>query len=108
MRPLNQVPRGHRPPSTATAGWTVAAAALCSQVLGALPIGARFLVRLGVDAPLDRYLPARDTRARLASAKAIGVPVRNLGYSQDPPETGDGVRSSGRGRLAGLVREVVR
>ena len=58
--------------------------ALCSQVLGALPIVDRFLVRMGVDALLDRYLPARDARVRLAPAKAIGVLVRNLCLSREP------------------------
>jgi transposase len=58
--------------------------ALSSQVLGALPIVDRFLARMRVDALLDRYLPTRDARVRLAPAKAIGLLVRNLCLSREP------------------------
>jgi transposase len=58
--------------------------ALSSQTLGALPIVDAFLARMGVDALLDRVLPAADTRVTVAPAKAIGLLVRNLCVSREP------------------------
>ncbi len=58
--------------------------ALSSQTLGALPIVDAFLARMGVDALLDRVLPAADARVMVAPAKAIGLLVRNLCVSREP------------------------
>lgn len=58
--------------------------ALVSQRLGALPVVDQFLQRMGVEALLDRHLPAGDARVTLPAATAIGVLVRNLCVEREP------------------------
>jgi transposase len=57
---------------------------LRSSKLGALPVIDRFLARIGLQALLERYLPARDERVALPAAAAIGVVVRNLCVAREP------------------------
>src|SRR6266849_1619643 len=51
---------------------------LISQRLGGLPVVNHFADRAGLPALLGRYLPARDTRCRLAPAAAVRLVVANL------------------------------
>jgi len=55
---------------------------LDSRELGGLPIVCHFLKRAGLDALLERYLPA--SGLRLSPAAAIGVVVRNLCLGREP------------------------
>ncbi len=55
-----------------------------SSGLGALPIVDRFLQRMGLQARLERCLPAGDARVSLPAARAIGVLVRNLCVEREP------------------------
>ena len=57
---------------------------LRSEHLGALPIVDAFLDRVGVQALLERHLPAGDTRVALPAATVIGVIVRNLCVAREP------------------------
>jgi transposase len=57
---------------------------LCSSKLGALPIVDRFLGRIGLEALLERHLPAGDARVALPTATAIDVLVRNLCVAREP------------------------
>src|SRR5680860_698836 len=57
---------------------------LRSETLGALPVINHFLARMGLDAIVDRYLPADDARLRLDPAVVIGVVVRNLAVDHRP------------------------
>lgn len=57
---------------------------LRTQKIGALPIVDRFLVRMGVEGVLARYLPAADRRIELEPARAVGVIVRNLCLAREP------------------------
>lgn len=57
---------------------------LQTEVLGALPIINHFLARLGVDAALERRVPASDTSVRLAPAIALGVALRCLCLHREP------------------------
>ena len=57
---------------------------LRSEHLGALPIVDRFLDRVGLQALLERHLPAGDTRVALGAATVIGVIVRNLCVAREP------------------------
>ena len=57
---------------------------LASQRLGALPIVDRFLGRVGLQALLERHLPAGDARVALQAATVIGVLVRNLCVAREP------------------------
>jgi hypothetical protein len=57
---------------------------LVSQRLGVLPLVNHFLERAGVAALLARYLPADDTRYRLAPATAVGLVVLNLLAGREP------------------------
>lgn len=57
---------------------------LRSETLGALPVVNHFLARMGLDAIVDRYLPADDARLRLDPAVVIGVVVRNLAVDHRP------------------------
>ncbi|MCA1700195.1 MAG: IS1634 family transposase [Actinobacteria bacterium] len=58
--------------------------ALRSERLGALPIIDAFLQRIGVQALLERHLPAGDGRTGVAAATVIGVLVRNLCVAREP------------------------
>ena len=57
---------------------------LATETLGAIPIVNRFLDRLGLDAIIDRFLPANDARLRLDPAVVIGLLVRNLCVDHQP------------------------
>ena len=57
---------------------------LRTETLGALPIVNHFLDRIGLDAIIDRFLPANDARLRLDPAVVIGVLVRNLTIDHQP------------------------
>ena len=57
---------------------------LRSEHLGALPIVDAFLGRGGLQALLERHLPAGDTRVALPAATVIGVIVRNLCVAREP------------------------
>jgi len=57
---------------------------LRSSQLGALPIVDRFLGRIGLQALLERHLPAGDARVALPAATVIGVLVRNLCVAREP------------------------
>ena len=57
---------------------------LRSEHLGALPIVDAFLDRVGLQALLERHLPAGDTRVALGAATVIGVIVRNLCVAREP------------------------
>lgn len=57
---------------------------LRSERLGAVPIVNHFLRRVGVEALLERHVPATDRRLRLAPATAIGVVIRNLVLRHEP------------------------
>jgi transposase len=57
---------------------------LRSEHLGALPIIDCFLDRIGLEALLERYLPAGDTRVTLGAATVIGVIVCNLCVAREP------------------------
>ena len=57
---------------------------LHSERLGALPLINHFLGRLGLEAQLERFVPTRDRRVRLAYAKALGVLVRSLLIEREP------------------------
>jgi len=57
---------------------------LTSQRLGALPVIDWFLGRMGVQALLERCLPAGDARVSLPAASVIGVIVRNLCVEREP------------------------
>jgi transposase len=56
---------------------------LVSRTLGAAPIVRRFCERLGLEALLERYLPAGD-RCTLSPARAIMVLICNLAISREP------------------------
>lgn len=55
-----------------------------SRILGALPLVNEFIGRVGLDEILGRYLPSRDSRQKLPSARAIGILVRNLVLCRRP------------------------
>lgn len=57
---------------------------LQTEVLGALPIINHFLARLGIDAALERRVPASDASVRLAPAIALGVALRCLCLRREP------------------------
>ncbi|MBK7019697.1 MAG: IS1634 family transposase [Candidatus Microthrix sp.] len=57
---------------------------LRTETLGAVPIVNHFLDRIGLDAIIDRFLPANDARLRLDPAVVIGVLVRNLTIDHQP------------------------
>ena len=57
---------------------------LRSEHLGALPIVDACLDRVGLQALLERHLPAGDTRVALPAATVIGVIVRNLCVAREP------------------------
>jgi len=57
---------------------------LASQRLGALPLVNHFLDRIGLDALLERWLPAPDRRLRLDPAVAIRLVVVNLLVGRAP------------------------
>jgi transposase len=57
---------------------------LRSSKLDALPVIDWFLGRIGLQALLQRYLPAGDARVALPAAAAIGVVVRNLCVAREP------------------------
>ena len=52
--------------------------------LGALPVVNGVLDRLGVDELVAAYLPEPDPRVGLASARALGVLIRNLAVGREP------------------------
>lgn len=58
--------------------------ALRSERLGALPIIDAYLARIGVQALLERHLPAGDGRTGIAAATVIGVLIRNLCVAREP------------------------
>ncbi len=58
---------------------------LSSHALGALPIVAHFLDRLGLEATLERHLPSGDPRVLMAAGRAIRVLVLNLCLEREPP-----------------------
>jgi transposase len=58
--------------------------ALRSERLGALPIVDGYLQRIGVQALLERHLPAGDGRTGVPAAAVIGVLVRNLCVAREP------------------------
>jgi len=57
---------------------------LVSRRLGALPLVNHFLGRSGLLGLLERYLPAADGRARLASAVAVRLVITNLLVGREP------------------------
>jgi transposase len=57
---------------------------LHTEMLEALPVINHFLARMGLDAVVDRHLPADDARLRLDPAVVIGVVVRNLALDHRP------------------------
>lgn len=57
---------------------------LRSVKLGALPIVDHVLGRIGLQALLERHLPAGDERVALSAATAVGVLVRNLCVAREP------------------------
>ena len=57
---------------------------LRAEVLSALPIVDHFLERLGVGDLLESFVPATDSRVKMAPAKALGVLVRNLALCHQP------------------------
>jgi len=57
---------------------------LAASKLGALPIIDGFLARIGLQALLERHLPAGDGRVALPAATVIGVLVRNLCVAREP------------------------
>lgn len=57
---------------------------LASEHMGALPIIDAFLHRVGLEALLERHLPAGDARVALAAATVIGVIVRNVCVAREP------------------------
>ncbi len=52
--------------------------------LGALPVVAHFLERMGLRALLARYLPEGDARVQLGAPAAVGVLVCNLCLARAP------------------------
>lgn len=62
----------------------VAGFELVSRRVGALPVINHFLVRIGLDALLGRYLPGDDARYRLAPAAAVRLVVINLALGREP------------------------
>ena len=61
-----------------------AAFTLRTEHLGPLPLVDHFLEHLGIDAALDRAVPTRDRRARLATGKALGVLLRSILVEREP------------------------
>lgn len=57
---------------------------LVSRTLGAAPIVRRFCERLGLEALLERYLPASDARLRLSPARVTAALIVNLAISREP------------------------
>jgi transposase len=57
---------------------------LSSHAIGALPIVSHFLDRLGLEAMLERYLPAGDVRVLMAASRAIRALVINLCLEREP------------------------
>src|ERR1700733_7473180 len=57
---------------------------LSSSALGALPIIARFLDRLGLEAMLERHLPDSDARVLMSTARTIRVLIANLCLEREP------------------------
>ena len=57
---------------------------LQTEVLGALPLIAHFLSRLGIDARLARWVPEGDASVRLAPARALGAALRCLCLRHEP------------------------
>jgi Domain of unknown function (DUF4277) len=86
--------------------------ALRSERLGALPIIDAFLQRIGVQALLERHLPAGDGRTSVPAATVIGVLVRNLCVAREPlygladwaARFEPGLLGLGRGKAALLKR----
>lgn len=57
---------------------------LRSRTLGAAPIVRRFCERLGLEALLERYLPASDARVQLSPARVIAALICNLAIAREP------------------------
>ena len=55
-----------------------------SKVVGALPIINHFLLLLGLDERLQRFLPGADPRGLLPPAVGLGVLLRNMLVSREP------------------------
>lgn len=57
---------------------------LSSSALGALPIVAHFLDRLGLEAMLERHLPDSDARVLMSTARTIRVLIADLCLEREP------------------------
>jgi transposase len=57
---------------------------LSSHAIGALPIVSHFLDRLGLEAMLERYLPAGDVRVLMPAARTIRALIINLCLEREP------------------------
>jgi len=57
---------------------------LRKERLGPLPIVNHFMDRLGLDALLEEFVPAEDSRVRLPYAKGLGVLLRSIIVERDP------------------------
>ncbi len=57
---------------------------LISERLGPLPLVNHFMEQLDLEETLERFVPTRDRRCRLAYAKALGVLIRSIIVEREP------------------------